>query len=126
MLSSILLMLLSRAPAIDLFRGALPNENVVLAAHVFFNVVGEFVARHSNVGVGHNATKCNHCNLRSSSSDVYNHVAHGFFNVDADSNRGSHGFVNEVHFFATGMFCAVFDGSLLNICDARGDANDHA
>ena len=110
---------------LDLFRRALTHEDVVLAPHVLFDVLCEFVPGHADVLVGDDAAERDDRDFRCAATDVDDHVAHRLFHIDADADRRGHGFVDQEHLFRPGMFRAVLDRALLDLGNAGGNADDH-
>ncbi len=58
--------------------------------------------------------------------DVNDHVAHGFFNINADSNGCGHGFVYEIDILSSGMLCAIANGTFFYLGYSGRDTDDHA
>src|SRR5690606_12829102 len=58
-------------------------------------------------------------------TDVNDHVAHGFFHVDADTHGGSHRLMHQVHLFGAGNFGRVAHGAFFHFSDARWDTDNH-
>ena len=102
------------------------NQNVMLTPHVIFNVTRKLVPSNSDICVGHNPSKCNYSDLRCASSDIDDHIAHRFLNIDADSNCSGHRFMNEIDILASCMLCRILYSAFLYICDPRRDAYDHS
>ena len=111
---------------LDLLGRALTHEDVVLAAHVFLDVLGELVTGHADVLVGHDTAEGDDRNLRGTPADVDDHVAHRLLHINADTDGRSHGLVDQEDLLGPGVFGAVLDRPLLDLRDARGDADDHA
>ena len=110
----------------DLLGGPLSNQNVVLSAHVFFDVRGELIPGHANVFVRYDAAQCDDRNLRSASSDVNDHVSHRLFDVDADPYGCGHGLMDQVNILSPCVLGTIGNRPFFNFGDARWNANDHA
>ena len=109
-----------------LLGSALTNDHVVLFAHILNDVLVELVAGNTDGVVADDAAEGDDGDFCGAASDVDNHVAFGFEDVDADTYGCSHGFMDHADFLGSGLFGAFTHGAFLDIGDAGGDADDHA
>ena len=59
-------------------------------------------------------------------ADIHDHMAVGLGDVDARTDGGGQGLLDEVHPAGAGLDARVDDGPLLHLGDAGGHADDHA
>src|SRR5690606_5097599 len=107
-------------------RGALSDQQVVLAAHVIKDVFGEGVARYSNRLICDDAGKGNQGDLGSTTSDIHDHRSHWLFDVNSDTYGSSDRFIDHVDFLCSSMLGRVSYGSFFHLGDSRGDTDYHA
>src|SRR5690349_13282031 len=60
---------------LDLLRCSFTDENVVLAAHVFFDAACEFVTGDTDGFIADDSPECNNRNLRSTTAYVDDHIS---------------------------------------------------
>ena len=98
----------------------------MLTAHVFHHVVVELVAGYADGVVAHDAAEGDDGDFGRATSNVDHHVTLRLQHVDADTNGGGHGFVNHADFLGAGLLGAFAHGTLFDVGDTAGDADDHA
>ncbi len=101
------------------------DEHVVLPAHVVDDVHGKLITCHPDGLITHDTAESDYCNLRSATPDIDDHVAHGLLHIQTDTQRCSHGLMDEVALLGAGLLCRVENGALLHLGDARWDADHH-
>lgn len=110
---------------LDLLCGTDADLEVVGAAHVVEDVLGEVVAGNLDALVGDDASEGYYGDFGGAAAYVDNHVAFGGLDVKADAEGGGHGLVNHVDVASVGMFGGVADGTDFHFGGAGGDAYDH-
>ena len=96
----------------------------MLAAHIFDDGLVELVAGHLDGGAFHHALQGDHGDVAGAAADVHHHVALGLGDVDAGADGGGHRLLDQIHLPGTGLDACVDDGTLLDLSDAGGHADD--
>ena len=105
-------------------RGALADEQIVLAAHILDDGLVELVAGHLDGGGLHHAAEGDDGDVAGAAADIHHHVAVGLGDVDAGADGGGHRLLDEVHPAGTGLDAGVYHGALFYLGDAAGHADD--
>src|SRR5690625_1873041 len=67
----------------------------------------------------------NDSDLRSTATDVDNHVTHRLMDIETDPYGSCHRFVNQMNLLGTRVFGTVPDSSSLHLCNSAGNTDDH-
>ena len=108
---------------LHLLRRAVAHQDVVLAAHILHHGLVELVAGYFNGGGLHHAAQGNDGDVGGAAADVHHHMSVGLCDVDAgadDHGRQVGGGRDHAQDAAHGDL-----KRLLDLGDARGDADDH-
>ena len=110
---------------LDTLCSTFTHDDVVLFAHIFFNVGSEVVTSDTDGLVVDDTTQGDNGDFGSTATDVDNHIARRFKHVDADTDGSGHRLVNQTHLFGTGLLSRVLDGTFFHLGDTRRDTDDH-
>src|SRR6266850_638781 len=111
---------------LDLLRAALADQQVVVLLDVLHDRLVHLVARDADRLRVDDTRQRDHGNLGGAATDVHDHVAAGFLNRQAGADRGRHGLLDQVNLPRARLHGGVADGALLDLRDARRDADDDA
>ena len=95
----------------------------MLLAQVILDVGREYVTGHADGFLLDDTAQGNDGDLRGAAADIHHHIALGGFHVQADTEGCGHGFVDQVHVTAAGMFRRVTHRTDLHFRGAGGDAH---
>ena len=109
-----------------MFRGALADQQVVLAFKMLGQGFVHFVATHPNTFRINDTSKGDNSHLGGSTADVDDHIARSFGNRQAGTNRSSHRLFDQVNLACTGRLSRFLDRTLFDLSDPGGDTNDDA
>ena len=107
-----------------IFSGALTDEDVMALADILHHGLGEGVTGHLDGGGLHDAGQGDDSDVGGAAADVDHHVAVGLGDVNAGADGGSQRLLDQVHPAGTGLNAGVDDGTLFDLGDAGGHAND--
>src|SRR5690606_41600078 len=97
----------------------------MLPADILYNVRVEIVSSNADGLIAYYSGKCNDGNLRRTSTDINNHVAHRFFNVDSNSDCSRHRLVDKINFFSAGDFRRVAYSTFLHLRNSGRNTTAH-
>ena len=110
---------------LDLFGGALADQEVILALDEGDDGLVEHIAGHADAAGRHDAAQRDDGDLGGAAADVHDHAAGGLADGQARADGGGHGLLDHRHLAGAGLEGRLTDGPALHLGDARGDADDH-
>src|SRR5205085_2496080 len=111
---------------LDRFGGGLADQHAVVAADVADDRFVELVAAHAHAALVDHAAQGDHADFGGAAADVDHHGAAGFGDGKARTDRGGHGFFDQVDLGGAGAQRRFADGAALDLRGAAGDADDDA
>ena len=85
------------------FRSSFSNIDIVLLAHILFNIVVEVITCNTDRFIIYNSTEGNNSNFTSTSTNVNNHISCGLHHVNTNSDSCSHRLMDKFNFFGPGL-----------------------
>ena len=111
---------------LDLLRGTLTDEQVVLPLDERDDGLVEHITGHPDAAGSHDAAQRDHGDLRRAAADVHDHAAGGLADGQARTDGSSHGLLDDRHLTGAGLQSGLTHSAALHLGDARRDADDHA
>ena len=109
----------------QLFGGALANGNAVLVAHELEDLFVVVVAGHAHTGGLDLTAQTQHCNIGGAAADVDDHAALRLGDVDAGTESGGNGLVDQIHLTGTGGHHSFHHSIALDAGDRSRHADCH-
>ena len=111
---------------LDLFGSAFAHLQVVHRTEVAHNRIVHLVTAHAHGSVADRTVQSDNSDVRSSATDIHNHVTDGIFDRNAHTNGRGHRFMNEVYFLRTRLTSRINHGALFHFGNAARHADHHA
>ena len=110
---------------LDLFGSAFTHAEVVHRAQVTDNRFVHFVTAHAHRGVANGSVQGDHGDVRRTTTNIHDHVAHRVFDRNAHADRSSHRFVYQVNFLGTGLLRSIDHGTLFHFSNSGRDTHHY-
>ena len=110
---------------LDVLGRPLADQQVELAPTVRDDVLVQLVAADADAARDHDAAEADDRDLRGAAADVHDEAAGGLADGQAGTDGRRHGLLDEPRPAGTGVEGRVADGALLDLRDARRDAQQH-
>src|SRR5690349_13226510 len=78
-------------------------------------ICGEFITGNTDRLVANNTGQSDHGYPSGTTTDVNDHIANWLFYINADTECGSHWFVQKINFLCTCLFGAVANGTFFHL-----------
>jgi len=108
---------------LDLLGSPLTDQKIVLLSHITHQGLIEIVSGSLDGGAYYGASQGDHRDIRSTASDIDDHVSAGLGNIDARSNGRRHRLLNDADLSGASLVGGVLNGLSLNLCGSAGDAD---
>ena len=108
---------------LDFLCGSLTDQQVVLLSHIADQRLIKIITRNLDGGAYYGSAQGDDCDIRSTASDIYDHVSACLGNIDSSTDRCGNRLLDDADLAGTCLVSCVLNSLSLNLCRTARDAD---
>ena len=111
---------------LDIFCGTLTDQKIMFLSHIADQGFVKIISCNFHGSAHNRTTQRNDCDIRSTSSDIYDHVSAWSGNINTGTDCCCNWFLNNLYFAGSCLISCILYGFLFNLCNTTRYADADA